>query len=120
MRKLIYSAICMALGHSCVFAMHERDVIGMDLVDSAKKGHFYASQSIRQLIEEAKAGKVTSEFSSERPLSQEDERSLREESLLYIISDQQKRETFLRELDNSGLDHLSIEAVLAILPGYDL
>jgi hypothetical protein len=100
--------------------MHERDVIGTDMVHYAKCGHFFASDSVLQLIEEAKAGKVINEFSAESLLSSEDERELREEALLYIIPDPQKRESFLRELDNSGLDHLSIEAILAMLPGYDI
>jgi patatin-like phospholipase/acyl hydrolase len=120
MRKLIYSAICMILGHNCAFAMHERDVIGTDMVHDAKCGHFFASDSVLRLIEEAKAGQVISEFSAERPLTSEDERELREDALLYIIPDSQKRESFLRELDNSGLDHLSIEAVLVMLPEYDI
>ena len=90
------------------------------MVYSAKNGHFFASDSVLQLIEEAKAGKVVSYFSSDTPLSSEDELALRTDALSYIIPDPQKRESFLRELDNSGLDHLSKKAVLTILPGYDI
>lgn len=120
MRKLIYSAVCMILGHNCAFAMHERDVIGTDMVLSAKNGHFSASEPVVRLIEEAKAGKVVSYFSSDAPVSSDDERELRTDALSYIILDPGKRKSFLEELDNSGLDHLSKEAVLVMLPEYDI
>lgn len=119
MRKLIYSAICMIVGHNCAFAVHERDVIGTDMVWRAKMGHFTASEPVVKLIEEAKAGKVVSYFSSDAPVSLDDERALRTDALSYIIIDPHKRKSFLKELDNSGLDHLSIEAVLVMLPEYD-
>jgi hypothetical protein len=121
MKNLLFSPIIgIILLNTSIFAGYDFDYIGVGLVAEAKRGHFYLTESVRDLIQAAKAGKVISEFSIENPLSSEDEMELRKDALLYIIPDPQKRESFLRELDNSGLDYLSIDAILAILPGYDI